>query len=202
MIQFYCLVLKTKWPKSRPHIWIQPCLHCWFNLNIFHYSYLIVTYLKLFLSFIKNYDYHCWMSSLAVSFLGTFPQMLESCFCVSLQSTLSPSLFFSLRVNFNLFIFKHSSLPWKHFGKLHLFWLPPQTSDAIIQFRTVRLSPYFLRRGAGFSLTTSSPLPLLHLDVSVFPYIEKWRRNSMQIACKLYGECTRLRAKQVGMHIS
>lgn len=94
MIQFYCLVLKTKWPKSRPHIWIQPCLHCWFNLNIFHYSYLIVTYLKLFLSFIKNYDYHCWMSSLAVSFLGTFPQMLESCFCVSLQSTLSPSLFF------------------------------------------------------------------------------------------------------------
>lgn len=135
-------------------------------------------------------------------FLALSHRCLSLFFVLVFNQLWVQAYFFSLRVNFNLFIFKHSSLPWKHFGKLHLFWLPPQTSDAIIQFRTVRLSLYFLRRGAGFSLTTSSPLPLLHLDVSVFPYIEKWRRNSMQIACKLYGECTRLRAKQVGMHIS
>lgn len=46
-------------------------------------------------------------------------------------------------------------------------------------------------RGAGFCLITSSPLSL-HLELSVFTYIEKPWRGSAQIIGKLYGAPTRL----------
>lgn len=76
-------------------------------------------------------------------------------------------------------------LSWKVFGKLYLFWLPLRTQ----LFQCLQLDFFLLSyqiRSEGFFLALL-PLFPLHLELTVFPYVElgPWQ----------YAECTSLLAQ-------
>lgn len=64
---------------------------------------------------------------------------------------------------------------------IYLFWMVPFLCTWFFHFLKLGFLLLSCLSSAGFSLAALSPLSLLHLEINVFPYIETWGCDSIQM---------------------